>query len=63
MSSPPLRRLSRAGGLLCALTGLLVGVLVQTPAQAAPAKPAPLTTPWTSQALSGTPLPEYPARR
>jgi len=29
-------------------------------ALAAPAQPAPLTTPWTSQALNGTPLPEYP---
>ncbi|MEU8013468.1 AbfB domain-containing protein [Micromonospora parva] len=29
-------------------------------ASAAPAKTPPLTTPWTSQALAGTPLPEYP---
>ncbi|MFC5924519.1 AbfB domain-containing protein [Micromonospora vulcania] len=29
-------------------------------AHAAPAKIPPLTTPWTSQALVGTPLPDYP---
>ncbi|MGC4808679.1 AbfB domain-containing protein [Micromonospora sp. DT233] len=44
---------------------LVLGVLAaptgpSAPAQAAPAKPPPLTTPWTSQALVGTPLPEYP---
>ncbi|MBM0256393.1 AbfB domain-containing protein [Micromonospora sp. 4G55] len=46
---------------LLALTTLVGGLLVAPPAaQAVPAKPAPLTTPWTAQALSGTPLPEYP---
>jgi hypothetical protein len=29
-------------------------------AQAAPARPSPLNTPWTGQALTGTPLPDYP---
>jgi len=29
-------------------------------ALAAPARPSPLTTPWTNQALVGVPLPEYP---
>ncbi|MCX5065801.1 AbfB domain-containing protein [Micromonospora lupini] len=47
--------------LLLLLT-LLVGVIAAParPVRAAPAKTPPLTTPWTSQALAGTPLPEYP---
>ncbi|MGX6605963.1 AbfB domain-containing protein [Micromonosporaceae bacterium Da 78-11] len=69
MTSPPRsrlprsagRRFPRAAGLLFALTGLVAAMLVGThAAQAAPAKPSPLTTPWTGQALNGTPLPEYP---
>ncbi|MDG4826295.1 AbfB domain-containing protein [Asanoa sp. WMMD1127] len=44
-----------------ALLALAVGLLAAPgTAQAAPAKPPPLTTPWTAQALNGTPLPEYP---
>lgn len=39
---------------------LVAGVLAAPAAYAAPAKTPPLTTPWTSQALTGTPLPEYP---
>jgi hypothetical protein len=38
-------------------------LLVHTAAQAVPAKTPPLTTPWTAQALNGTPLPEYPVPR
>ncbi|MGC4768304.1 AbfB domain-containing protein [Micromonospora sp. DT44] len=47
--------------LLLILT-LVVGVFAAParPTQAAPARTPPLTTPWTSQALAGTPLPEYP---
>ncbi|BCB76134.1 hypothetical protein Pflav_025440 [Phytohabitans flavus] len=49
---------------LFAVMILVAGLLVYpSPAQAAPAKTPPLTTPWTAQALNGTPLPEYPARR
>ncbi|MEV6810800.1 AbfB domain-containing protein [Micromonospora sp. NPDC051296] len=45
---------------LAALT-LLAGLLAPvTAAQAVPPKTPPLTTPWTSEALTGTPLPEYP---
>ncbi|MEU1885984.1 AbfB domain-containing protein [Micromonospora rifamycinica] len=41
---------------------LVVGLLTTpaTSAHAVPAKNPPLTTPWTAQALAGTPLPEYP---
>jgi hypothetical protein len=46
---------------LVSVLALLAGPLVQpTAAAAVPAKPPPLTTPWTAQALNGTPLPEYP---
>jgi len=38
----------------------LSGSSIITTARAAPAQPSPLTTPWTSLALNGTPLPEYP---
>src|SRR5262245_5591794 len=38
----------------------LTGALAASNAQAAPAQPSPLNTPWTASALSGTPLPEYP---
>ncbi|GAA1622007.1 ricin-type beta-trefoil lectin domain protein [Catellatospora bangladeshensis] len=48
---------SGALGILTVLGGLTAGA---APAAAAPAQPSPLTTPWTSQALNGTPLPEYP---
>jgi hypothetical protein len=43
-------------------TAMMVAGLLAIPsaAQAAPAKTPPLTTPWTAQALNGTPLPEYP---
>jgi len=47
--------------LLVTATALLTGLLAYPPpVLAAPAKPPPLTTPWTAQALAGTPLPEYP---
>src|SRR5687768_11642252 len=47
--------------LLVTATALLIGLLAYPPPVfAAPAKPPPLTTPWTAQALAGTPLPEYP---
>jgi hypothetical protein len=47
--------------LLPAVVTVLAGLLVCPPAaQAVPARTPPLTTPWTSQALVGTPLPEYP---
>ncbi|MEU1756140.1 AbfB domain-containing protein [Micromonospora matsumotoense] len=41
---------------------LVAGLLAApaAPAHAVPAKNPPLTTPWTAQALDGTPLPEYP---
>ncbi len=47
---------------LLLVLALLAGVLAapSSSAYAAPAKTPPLTTPWTSQALAGTPLPEYP---
>jgi hypothetical protein len=52
----PLRR-----RLLVTATALLTGLLAYPPpVYAAPAKTPPLTTPWTAQALAGTPLPEYP---
>ncbi|MDI1462549.1 ricin-type beta-trefoil lectin domain protein [Catellatospora sp. KI3] len=58
----PPARLRRA--VLSALTGLAVVAAglttTEAPAVAAPAQPSPLTTPWTAQALNGTPLPEYP---
>jgi len=45
--------------LICA--ALLALFLLPAPAAfAVPARTPPLTTPWTSQALVGTPLPEYP---
>ncbi|GIG00562.1 ricin-type beta-trefoil lectin domain protein [Catellatospora citrea] len=44
-------------GILTVLGGLTAAA---APATAAPAQPSPLTTPWTGQALNGTPLPEYP---
>ncbi|WP_431729451.1 AbfB domain-containing protein [Verrucosispora sp. TAA-831] len=43
--------------VLVVLAALLTPV---SPARAVPPKTPPLTTPWTSQALVGTPLPEYP---
>ncbi|MFG1897888.1 AbfB domain-containing protein [Micromonospora zamorensis] len=47
---------------LLLILALIAGVLAAPtpPAYAAPAKTPPLTTPWTSHALAGTPLPEYP---
>ncbi|MFY1683366.1 glycoside hydrolase family 2 protein [Micromonospora sp. WMMD730] len=51
LAAPLLLVLTLAAGLLTAPAG---------PAHAAPAKNPPLTTPWTAQALDGTPLPEYP---
>ncbi|MET8323804.1 AbfB domain-containing protein [Micromonospora sp. NPDC005189] len=47
---------------LLLILALVAGLLATPtrPAQAAPPKTPPLTTPWTSQALVGTPLPEYP---
>src|SRR5687767_9062888 len=55
---PALRRVSLAAATALAVAA--ASLLVHTPAQAVPAKTAPLTTPWTAQALNGTPLPEYP---
>ena len=52
------RRLLTAA--LAALLGLGTAVSAAPPAVAAPAQPSPLNTPWTSQALAGQPLPEYP---
>ncbi|BCJ63857.1 AbfB domain-containing protein [Polymorphospora rubra] len=48
--------------LLLAATALVTGSLLTAPtaARAVPGRTPPLTTPWTSQALAGTPLPEYP---
>ncbi|WP_197093831.1 ricin-type beta-trefoil lectin domain protein [Nonomuraea sp. SBT364] len=49
--------------LTCVVAGIvaIAAFAVGTPqASAAPARPSPLTTPWTAQALDGTPLPEYP---
>ncbi|MEV4136837.1 ricin-type beta-trefoil lectin domain protein [Dactylosporangium sp. NPDC049742] len=46
--------------VLAAVLGLGTAVSAAPPAGAAPAQPSPLTTPWTSQALAGQPLPEYP---
>jgi hypothetical protein len=51
LAVPLLLVLTLVAGLLTAPAG---------PAHAAPAKNPPLTTPWTAQALDGTPLPEYP---
>ncbi|WP_330440979.1 AbfB domain-containing protein [Micromonospora sp. NBC_00821] len=47
---------------LLLIIALVAGVLAAPApsAHAAPAKTPPLATPWTSQALNGTPLPEYP---
>jgi hypothetical protein len=43
------------------LATLIASAIAGTPqAGAVPAQPSPLTTPWTNQALNGTPLPEYP---
>ncbi|MGS2647111.1 ricin-type beta-trefoil lectin domain protein [Streptosporangium sp. LJ11] len=42
------------------VVGLAMLVVGAPQAGAAPAQPSPLTTPWTGQALNGTPLPEYP---
>jgi hypothetical protein len=51
----------RAAWILVAVLTLVAGVLAYPPAaHAVPARTPPLTTPWTSQALVGTPLPEYP---
>ncbi|MET8306763.1 AbfB domain-containing protein [Micromonospora sp. NPDC005173] len=47
---------------LLLILALIAGVLAAPapPAHAVPPKTPPLTTPWTNQALLGTPLPEYP---
>jgi hypothetical protein len=51
----------RAASILVAVGALVAGLLADpSAAQAVPARPSPLNTPWTSQALAGTPLPEYP---
>jgi hypothetical protein len=44
------------------MPSLVLAVLcgLATAALAVPARPSPLTTPWTNQALVGVPLPEYP---
>ncbi|MEU1810632.1 AbfB domain-containing protein [Micromonospora aurantiaca (nom. illeg.)] len=54
----PVRRTASLLAVLAVVAGLLTAPPV--PAGAAPAKNPPLTTPWTAQALNGTPLPEYP---
>ena len=46
--------------LLLMITWFVQGEIIATTAVAAPARPSPLTTPWTNQALAGVPLPEYP---
>lgn len=50
---------------LLLILALIAGVLAAPtpPAYAAPAKTPPLTTPWTSQALAGTPCPSTRAPR
>jgi hypothetical protein len=51
----------RAASIVFAVAALVGGLLAcPGPAQAVPPRPSPLDTPWTSQALVGTPLPEYP---
>ncbi|MEV0646656.1 AbfB domain-containing protein [Phytomonospora sp. NPDC050363] len=58
--TPPRTR-SRPLLILVTTLATLASILVTAPAaQSAPAKTPPLTTPWTGQALAGTPLPEYP---
>ncbi|ROO60981.1 glycosyl hydrolase family 2 [Micromonospora sp. Llam0] len=57
MRSPRTRWTAVAAATATAAAGLLVA---PPAAVAVPARPAPLTTPWTAQALTGTPLPEYP---
>ncbi|HZM79864.1 MAG TPA: AbfB domain-containing protein [Candidatus Limnocylindrales bacterium] len=58
---PPNSVLPPTAASLLAVVTLMAGLLVYAPAvHGAPAKTPPLTTPWTSQALTGTPLPEYP---
>jgi hypothetical protein len=52
-----LNRLRRMPSLVLAVS-LLSGLAAT--ARAAPARPSPLVTPWTNQALVGVPLPEYP---
>jgi hypothetical protein len=52
---PPIRPLL---GAVTLVTGLLL--VCAPPAHAIPPRTPPLTTPWTGQALNGTPLPEYP---
>ncbi|SBT65860.1 Glycosyl hydrolases family 2 [Micromonospora sediminicola] len=54
----PVRLAAPLLAILALVTGLLTAPA--TPAHAAPAKNPPLTTPWTAQALNGTPLPDYP---
>ncbi|MBU8861812.1 MULTISPECIES: AbfB domain-containing protein [unclassified Micromonospora] len=52
----------RLAAPLLAVLALIAGLLTPpaAPARAVPAKNPPLTTPWTAQALNGTPLPDYP---
>jgi hypothetical protein len=52
-----INRLRRMSSLVLAIS-FLSGLTAT--ARAAPARPSPLTTPWTNQALVGVPLPEYP---
>lgn len=46
--------------LLLVVIWFAQGAIIGATTFAAPARPSPLTTPWTNQALVGVPLPEYP---
>ena len=47
--------------ILCTVGAIVAGLVVAAPAGwAVPARTPPLSTPWSAQALVGTPLPEYP---
>jgi len=47
--------------ILCTVAAVVGGLFLVPPAaHAVPARTPPLSTPWTAQALAGTPLPEYP---
>src|SRR5262245_20280954 len=53
-------RARRRARILLAIAALAGSIAHAPAARSAPARPSPLNTPWTGQALVGTPLPEYP---
>ncbi|MFI6512350.1 ricin-type beta-trefoil lectin domain protein [Streptosporangium sp. NPDC050855] len=60
-----MQRVRHRRRLLHSVVACLVGLAtfatgLPQAAAAVPPQPSPLTTPWTNQALNGTPLPEYP---